>query len=241
MQYCEKSKYCNNIKYSKLVTAGNDPNISKSMRYSQYISTTKGTYKRMIPIDYVSQTNLFIEQYILQNGANININLGNLNVFIQQYELKKNIINNITIEQYDSLITDLNEWVQEYKNNNGTNINISKLNDFLNRLKSYLQEYSQKNGIVINIDDLNIETITTNYINGTVTAEVYFNYLSRIFINANNDYLYNLLIGIYGLMPDDKSFYLKNYANNINSYGIVWKNYITNRPKNDTFNFLKYY
>jgi hypothetical protein len=121
MQYCEKSKHCNNIKYSKLVTAGNDPNISKGMRYSQYISTTKGRYKRMIPIDYVSQTNLFIEQYILQNGANININLGNLNVFIQQYELKKNIINNITIQQYNSLITDLNDWVQEYKNNNGTN------------------------------------------------------------------------------------------------------------------------
>jgi hypothetical protein len=241
LKYCQNAKYCNNIKYSKLVTAGNDPKITKSMRYSQYISSIKGSHKQMIPIDYVNQTNLFIEQYILQNSLDININLDNFNIFVQQYELKKNTIDNITREEYNLLVIDLNIWIQEYKDNNGKNINITVFDSFLNSLNLYLQQYSQQNNIVINIDVLNIESITTNFINGTITVEVYFNYLSRIFINANNDYLYNLLLGIYPLIPVDKAFYLKNYANKINSYGSVWNNYKKNRPTSNNFNFLKYF
>jgi len=39
--------YCNTvnnkklIRYNKLVTGGNDPSISKAMRYSQYVKTTR--------------------------------------------------------------------------------------------------------------------------------------------------------------------------------------------------------
>jgi hypothetical protein len=243
LKYCQNAKYCSNMKPSKkkLVTAGNDPKITKSMRYSQYISTTKGTYKQMLPIDYVNQTNLFIEQYILQNNAHININLDNFNIFVQQYELKKNTIDNITLEEYNSLVIDLNIWIQEYKDNNGKTINITVFDSFLNSLNLYLQQYSQQNNIVINLDDLNIESITTNFINGKIAVEVYFNYLSRIFINSNNDYLNNLLLGIYPLIPVDKAFYLKNYANKINSYGSVWNHYNKNRPTSNNFNFLKYF
>ena len=180
-------------------------------------------------------------QYILQNNAHININLDNFNIFVQQYELKKNTIDNITLEEYNSLVIDLNIWIQEYKDNNGKTINITVFDSFLNSLNLYLQQYSQQNNIVINLDDLNIESITTNFINGKIAVEVYFNYLSRIFINSNNDYLNNLLLGIYPLIPVDKAFYLKNYANKINSYGSVWNHYNKNRPTSNNFNFLKYF
>lgn len=34
-------KTCMPIQYNKLVTGGNNPNITKAMRYSQYVQTTK--------------------------------------------------------------------------------------------------------------------------------------------------------------------------------------------------------
>ena len=37
---CHENK-CAPVNYSKVVTSGNDPTITKSMRYSQYISTAK--------------------------------------------------------------------------------------------------------------------------------------------------------------------------------------------------------
>lgn len=39
-KFCEK-KTCQTSGYSKVVTAGNDPTISKKMRFSQYIRSVK--------------------------------------------------------------------------------------------------------------------------------------------------------------------------------------------------------
>ena len=37
--YCQYAR--SEVKYNKLKTAGNDPQISQKMKYAQYISTTK--------------------------------------------------------------------------------------------------------------------------------------------------------------------------------------------------------
>jgi hypothetical protein len=41
--YCARKKGTN-ILYNNLVTGGNDPSISKKMKYSQYLKTTRVSY-----------------------------------------------------------------------------------------------------------------------------------------------------------------------------------------------------
>ena len=43
MSMFDIDKFCENqnVTYKKMVTAGNDPSISRKMRYSQYVQTTK--------------------------------------------------------------------------------------------------------------------------------------------------------------------------------------------------------
>ena len=56
IRYCHNSKNsktdtCNIVKYNKLQTSTNNPNISTRMRYSQYINTatpSKNTYESYI-------------------------------------------------------------------------------------------------------------------------------------------------------------------------------------------------
>jgi hypothetical protein len=251
MQYCEKIKYCNKIKHSKkkLVTAGNDPSISKRMRYSQYVNKAIPSRLASIPIDHIRETNLFIEKYILLHNKEIAINLDNFNIFIQQYHIKKNvytIIENIndvdTIEflkgEYDNdtLIKELNVWFNQYKNDNGANINIKNFNTFVFNLNEILLQYSLDSPIV----DMYIQNMTTNFIKGLITVDIYYNYLSKVFMNANKDYLSGLLIGILPLMPIEKAFYLKSFANIINPYGSIWPRYNSNRPTKTKINFLNY-
>ena len=53
IKYCQiakrnKTDTCNVVKYNKLQTTSNNPNISTRMRYSQYVNTvtpSKNTYK----------------------------------------------------------------------------------------------------------------------------------------------------------------------------------------------------
>jgi hypothetical protein len=254
MQYCEKIKYCNNIKHSKkkLVTAGNDPSISKHMRYSQYVNTVRTTRVVSTPIDYVNQVNIFISQYISKYNKNININLDNFYIFVQQYYIKRNVnniiedINDIVkIKETKNLYNDidddgfikaLNDWFNQYKTNNGVNINIKKFNTFILNLNIIIQQYSEDSNIII----MYLYDTTANFINGLITAEFYYNYLSRVFINLDKDYLSGLLAGIIPLMPIEKAYYLKNYANIVNPYGSIWPHYISNRPVKTNINFMKY-
>jgi len=242
----------NKVKYSKVVTAGNDPSITKRMRYSQYINNTKTFRLVSTPINYINQTNLFIEQYISKYNTNININLDNFYIFVQQYYIKRNVntiiedINDIvkikeTKDLYDGIdnygfIKELNDWFNQYKTNNGVNINIKNFNTFILNLNIELQQYSQDSDII----NMYLYDTTTNFINGLITAEFYYNYLSRVFIDLDKDYLSGLLAGILPLMPIEKANYLKNYANIVNPYGSIWPHYISNRPIKTNINFMKY-
>lgn len=255
MRYCEKLKYCNNIKQSKkkLVTAGNDPSISKRMRYSQYVNTVRPSRVVSIPIDYVNQVNIFISQYILKYNNNININLDNFNIFVQQYYIKRNVntiiedINDIVkiketkdlyIEiDYEGFIKELNDWFNQYKSDNGVNINIKNFNTFILNLNITLQQYSEDSDII----NMYLYDMTTNFIKGLITVDIYYNYLSKVFINSDKDYLSGLLVGILPLMPIEKAFYLKSYANIINPYGSIWPHYNSNRPIKTKINFLNYF
>ena len=50
-KFCKEQKDCANVEYFKVATAGNDPSISKAMRYSQYVNTQKGkTVQISVPI-----------------------------------------------------------------------------------------------------------------------------------------------------------------------------------------------
>jgi hypothetical protein len=230
----------NKVKYSKIVTAGNDPSISTRMKYSQVVKNSRPARLVAAPIDYVKQTNLFIEQYILLHN-NININLDNFNIFTQQYVLKKNINTNININDYNELIDQMNIWFQDYKNINSNTINITNFNLFVNSFNLFIQQFMQFYGIYMNIDVLYIEDMTTNFINGLVTNEVYYNFLNRVFINLDNNYLSELINGILPLMPINKAFYLKRYIQIVNPYGSIWPHYNSNKPIKTNINFLKYY
>jgi uncharacterized protein (DUF1697 family) len=236
-------KYCQNIplvKYSKLVTGGNDPTITTRMKYSKYVNNSRPSRLVSVPINYTNQTNLFIEQYILLHN-NININLDNFTKFVQQYQLRKNINVNFSIDDYNALVNTLNLWVQEYKDINGVNININNYNYFIDSLNGILQQFSQENGVDIIIDNLYIENMTTNFINNKLTDEVYYNFLNKIFINFEKNYLSELLTGILPLMPTNKAFYLKRYIQIVDPYGSIWPHYNPDRPIKSNINFLNYY
>jgi hypothetical protein len=242
-----------NIKYTKLVTAGNDPSISTRMRYSQYVNNTK-TYRLVsTPINYVNQVNVFISQYISKYNTNININLDNFYIFVQQYYLKRNVntiiedINNIvkieeTKDFYKDIddagfIKELNDWFNQYKTDNGVNINIKNFNTFVLNLNITLQQYSEDSNII----NMYLYDMTTNFLNGLINGDVYYNYLSRVFINLDKDYLSGLLAGMLPLMPADKAFYLKSYMRIVDPHGSIWPHHNSNRPIKTNINFLKYY
>lgn len=229
-----------NIKYTKLVTGGNDPSISNRMRYSQYVNNTRPARLISVPINYINQTNLFIEKYILLHN-NITINLDNFIKFVQQYQLKKNVNVYFNIDDFNNLINTLNTWIQDYKNSNGVNININNFNSFIDDLNGVLQQFSQNNGIDIIIDNLYIENMTTKFINGKLTDEVYYNYLNKVFINIDKNNLSELLNGILPLMPINKAFYLKRYVQIVDPFGSIWPHHNPNQPIKTNINFLKYY
>jgi len=243
----------NKVKYSKMVTSGNDPSISKRMRYSQYINNTRTTRLVSTPIDYVNQVNLFISQYISKYNNNININLDNFYIFLQQYYLKRNVntiiedANNIvkideTRVMYNGiddtgLIKELNDWFNQYKTDNVININIKNFNTFVLNLNLELQQYSEDSNII----NMYLYDMTTNFLNGLINGDVYYNYLSRVFINLDKDYLSGLLAGMLPLMPIEKAFYLKSYAQIVDPRGSIWPHHNSNRPIKSNINFLKYY
>jgi hypothetical protein len=243
----------NKVKYSKVVTAGNDPSITKRMRYSQYINNTKTFHLVSTPINYINQTNLFIEQYISKYNTNININLDNFYIFVQQYYLKRNVntiiedINNIvkieeTKDFYKDIddavfIKELNDWFNQYKTDNGVNINIENFNTFVLNLNMILQQYSEDSNII----NMYLYDMTTNFLNGLINGDVYYNYLSRVFINLDKDYLSGLLAGMLPLMPIEKAFYLKSYMRIVDPRGSIWPHHNSNRPIKTNINFLKYY
>jgi len=237
----------NKVKYSKVVTAGNDPSITNRMRYSKYINNTRSASLVSTPVNYINQVNTFVSQYILKYNTNIKINLDNFNVFVQEYIFKTNIksivndIETIPTLKYDyannELLNELNKLFQDYKNNNGSVVNINIFFLFLYNLNAFLQQYSENP----NTFDLNIDVVTANFIKGSITAEFYYTYLSNIFINSNDDYLSGLINGMLPLLPTEKAYYLKNYAIIVNPYGSIWPHYDSIQPTKTNINFLKYY
>jgi len=59
------------VNYSKVATGGNDPKITKAMRYSQYVQTIKPHKRVNEYFDHLNKTILYIETY----AASLNINL----------------------------------------------------------------------------------------------------------------------------------------------------------------------
>lgn len=55
MKYCQQKKCSQTIEYNKLVTSGNNPSISKRMRYSQYVNNT-------------NPNKIYYPQYVIQYG-----------------------------------------------------------------------------------------------------------------------------------------------------------------------------
>jgi hypothetical protein len=228
-----------NIKYTKLVTGGNDPTLSKRMRYSQYVNNTRPARLVSTPVKYVNQANLFIEKYILLHN-NITINLDNFIKFVQQYQLKKSLDIYFNIDDFNNLIDIMNTWIQEYKKNNGVNISINKFNLFIDDLNQVLQQFSENNGIYIIIDNLYIENMTTKFINNNITDEVYYNYLNKIFINLDKNNLSELLNGILPLLPREKAFYLKRYVEKVDPFGSIWPHHNPDQPIKTNINFMNY-
>jgi hypothetical protein len=151
---------CPRVEYSNLVTAGNNPKITKRMLYSQYVTKTRPHLVQSAPIQYINVVNLFIEKY--------------------------SFANNITIVGTD------------------------------------------------------IETQTANFIAGTITAQIYFELLRKVFsANLDYDHLPNIVNGIYPLMPPNKGFYLKHYADLIIPLGSVYPR--TQKPLVTNINFLYQY
>jgi hypothetical protein len=156
---CMIKKICPKPGYSKLVTSGNNPSITKRALYSQKMYSSKPSLVNSAPIQYITNTNLFIEKYALLNK--------------------------------------------------------------------------------IDLIGTNIENQTSNFIIGNISAEIYFNYLKGIFSSSiKYDYLPNLLTGMYPLMPLDKRFYLKNYADLIIANGNIYPKIQTKRPLVHNINFL---
>lgn len=86
-------KFCqsraNAPSYSKVATGGNDPSISKSMRYSQYIKSATPSKKIILPPDYV---NLSVA-YIFSFASSISKDLSNTNVSQQTEDFINGTLN----------------------------------------------------------------------------------------------------------------------------------------------------
>jgi hypothetical protein len=235
-------RYCQNRQvatYSKLVTSSNNPNITNSMRYSQLSKSSKTKYTIVNPIDYIEQSKLYIKNYILINDA-ININLVEFFSFIQQYEILPNVTNNvINADDYNIFINNFYNWIQNERQVYGDNININDYIFIINDLIYFIDNYNQENNFNITIDNLYIENMTTEFIKGTISVEVYYIFLKKIFVSINNNYLTGLLEGLYPLLPKDKAFYLRNYTIIGNPYGSIWPYIITSKPRKNTVNFLQ--
>jgi hypothetical protein len=73
VNYCQSKKnqkLCM-VNYSKVSTGGNDPKITKAMRYSQYVQTVKPHKREYEYFDHINETILYIETY----AGVLNINL----------------------------------------------------------------------------------------------------------------------------------------------------------------------
>ena len=104
----------------------------------------------------------------------------------------------------------------------------------------FIEKYAFANNVVIVGYD--IEAQTANFLIGKSTAQSYFETLRSIFSkNLNYDYLPDVLKGMYELMPIDKGFYLKRYADLILPTGSVFPQGRTQRPLVTDLNFLYQY
>jgi len=73
VNYCQSKKnqkLCM-VNYSKVATGGNDPKITKAMRYSQYVQTIKPHKREYEYFEHINETILYIESY----AGVLNINL----------------------------------------------------------------------------------------------------------------------------------------------------------------------
>lgn len=110
--------------------------------------------------------------------------------------------------------------------------------EYINNVNLFIEKYSFANNI--KIAGTNIETQTANFIAGTIMAQPYFELLRKVFsANLNYDHLPNVINGICPLMPKNKGFYLKHYADLIIPLGSVYPR--TQKPLVTNLNFLYQY
>jgi hypothetical protein len=110
--------------------------------------------------------------------------------------------------------------------------------EYINNVNLFIEKYSFLNNITIVGTDIDIKTM--NFIAGTITAQTYFEFLRSIFsANINYDHLPNIINGIYPLMPTNKGFYLKHYADIIVPLGSVYPR--SQKPVVTNINFLYQY
>jgi hypothetical protein len=111
---------------------------------------------------------------------------------------------------------------------------------YVNNVSLFIEKYAFANNVVIVGYD--IERQTANFLIGKITAQSYFETLRSIFSkNLNYDYLPDVLQGMYPLMPTDKGFYLKRYADLILPTGSVYSHGRAQRPLVTNLNFLYQY
>ena len=78
-KYCEIKKVCGKPDYLKVASSGNDPSISKAMRYSQYVRSGK-TNKPVIinyPVTYDTPS-IFLNPQIIIRSQGTGYNFPNL-------------------------------------------------------------------------------------------------------------------------------------------------------------------
>jgi hypothetical protein len=82
------------VDYSKFSTSGNDPKLTKSMRYSQYVRKARPANTVIIPVDYINDVLFYLQTY----AANSNIDLSTIDYQTQTIDFLNG--KHITAYQY---------------------------------------------------------------------------------------------------------------------------------------------
>lgn len=124
-----------NIQYLKKTTAGNDPSISKAMRYSQYIRTTKMRVGVALQTNVNLENITLLQQFIYGDVASVNSLLDRIDINAYD-EYNWNALSHASytnnIEKVNALIaagvnlnsTDIYGWTALYWANARNNVNI---------------------------------------------------------------------------------------------------------------------
>jgi hypothetical protein len=167
-----------------------------------------------------------------------------LNCDVQKNSMIKNVC---PVVEYSNLVTGGNNpaitkrmLYSQYVTSKKPHLVKSAPIQYIINLNLFIEKYSLENKI--NISGARLDQQTTNFIAGKITAENYFRTLRSLFTDRLSfDYLPKLLDGMYPLMPIDKRFYLKSYADLIIPFGNIYPQVQTQNPIATNINFLYQY